>query len=180
MSIARSYARALFESILETKSTTPAEAEQDLRVMSEAITGSREARVALLGPATGSKEKAAAVAKIAEKAGTSLAVNQFLQLMARKERLAILPEVAQAFITVRVEADGGVLGQIVSADPMGADDVETIAQAFGKKLGKKITFQTSTDGELLAGIKVMVNGITYDGTLRAQLQRLRDRVMLGV
>ena len=34
--------------------------------------------------------------------------------------------------------------------------------------------------KILAGMKVTVNGVTYDGTLRSQLQKLRDQVAMGV
>ena len=59
------------------------------------------------------------------------------------------------------------------------EDVEALAKAFGKKLNKRVAFHVSTDPSLLAGMKVTVNGVTYDGTLRSQLQKLRDQIKVA-
>jgi F-type H+-transporting ATPase subunit delta len=80
---------------------------------------------------------------------------------------------------VRLASEGGILGQVISAEPMDQKDVESLAQSFSKKLGKRVTFKVSVDAALLAGMKVIVSGVTYDGTLQSQLQKLRDQVAAG-
>jgi F-type H+-transporting ATPase subunit delta len=90
-----------------------------------------------------------------------------------------LPAILESYNSVRLLAEGGVPGRLVAAEPVSDQDVQGLAQAFSKKLGKKVAFQVSTDPSLLAGMKVTVNGVTYDGTLRSQLQRLRDRLVAG-
>jgi F-type H+-transporting ATPase subunit delta len=91
----------------------------------------------------------------------------------------MIEEITHAFNEVRLEAEGGILGRVVSADPMAANDLEDLSKAYSQKLGKRVAFSASVDPNLLAGIKVTVNGVTYDGTLRSQLQRLRDQLVLG-
>ena len=61
-------------------------------------------------------------------------------------------------------------------DPLKDSDVQGLAQAYEKKLGKRVEFQVSVDPGLLAGLKVTVNGVTYDGTLRSQLDRLKENL----
>lgn len=181
MSVARAYAKALFEAAQEMKaSRQDLEAyEVQLGEINRVIEISRPTRTALLTPALPSKEKVNLVSAIAEKSGMSKAVTNFLVLLARKERLNLLPEIQEAYRAVSLEADGGILGSLVSAEPMEPSDVDGLARAFSQRLGKKVAFKTATDPSLLAGVKVTVNGVTYDGTLRAQLQRLRDRLVYG-
>lgn len=178
MSVARSYARALLDIAQEQK--MPAQEidrlEQELIDITQ-LFEQKDLRFALYGPAIPAKEKVAIVTELSRRAQSSRLLGQFLVLLARKERLSLLPEVRDAFGTVRLEAEGGIQGRLVSADPMNKSDVDAIASAFSKKLGKKVAFQTSTDSSLLAGMKVTVSGITYDGTLRSQLQRLRDQLV---
>jgi F0F1-type ATP synthase delta subunit len=59
-------------------------------------------------------------------------------------------------------------------------DIDTLTKAFSQKLGKKVAFRVAIDPSLLAGMKVTVNGVTYDGTLRSQIHKLRDHLAAGL
>lgn len=181
MSVAKSYARALLEAAVAQKASSADldRIEGQLNEFSQMLRTSKEARVALAGPATSARDKVGLVKEFAKRGGYTLLVGNFLQLMARKERLGIFSAVADAFGAVRLESEGGLQGTLVSADPVSAADVAGLAQSFSQKLGKRVAFKTATDPNLLAGIKVTVNGVTYDGTLRSQLQRLRERLVYG-
>jgi F-type H+-transporting ATPase subunit delta len=183
MSVASSYAKALFEAAAEGKSQsdlsrTCDEIENQLTQFVSLMNGSKEAQVALTSPVTTSKEKSALVEEITKKANATPIVSRFLALLAAKGRLELLPEVRDVFMQVRLEAEGGVSGKLVSAEPMTDADVDSLAQAFSRKLGRKVAFRVSTDPSLLAGMRVTVNGVTYDGTLKAQLERLRDKISM--
>lgn len=182
MSIARTYARALFETATAAKSSSQEiqSIEAELEMLVDGIEGSKAARVALFSPMMPASQKATLIESIAAQAKVSPAVARFLSLLARKGRLQFLGEIKNAFAAVRVEAEGGIIGTVVAADPVGTGDVESLAKAFGRKLNKRVAFRVSTDPSLLAGMKVTVNGITYDGTLRSQLQKLRDQLTAGV
>jgi F-type H+-transporting ATPase subunit delta len=185
MSVAKSYARALYETLQEHKVDAQAvdTLEAQLEAFSDSVGKSREAKMAFYGPITSSKEKVALVQSISKSMSKESAMSsilaQFIELLARKGRMALLPELCVVFHEVRLAAEGGMLGQVISAEPMDAKDVEGLAQSFSKKLGKKVAFKVSVDVALLAGMKVVVNGVTYDGTLRAQLQKLKEQVSLG-
>ena len=141
---------------------------------------SKELRTALLSPVVSSKEKVSFVQALAQKAQLAPGLANFLSLLAKKQRFVILPEIREAFRAVRLHAEGGILGHLVSADPLDAKDIEDLSRAFSQKLGRKVAFQSATDSTLLAGMKMTVNGVTYDGSLRSQLQRLRDRLVQDV
>jgi F-type H+-transporting ATPase subunit delta len=178
MSVAKAYARALFETATGAKSSSQEiqTLEDELGALLKAIEGSKEGKIALFSPLVGAKEKGALIDGITKKVKVSPLVARFLSLLARKGRLSMLKEIHQSFALVRVEAEGGIIGSVVAADPVGTADVEALAKAFGKKLNKRVSFQVSTDPSLLAGMKVTVSGVTYDGTLRSQLNKLRDQI----
>lgn len=181
MSVAFSYARALYEAAKEAK--VSAEnldlMEKQLETFSSVMESSRDARTALQAPVTTTKEKISLVEEISKKLGLADLTQQFLILLARKDRMSILREVRDAFNVVRLTEEGGVSGRLEAAEPMSEADIGTLTKAFSQKLGKKVAFRVSTDPSLLAGMKVTVNGVTYDGTLRSQLQKLRDRFVAG-
>jgi F-type H+-transporting ATPase subunit delta len=179
MSAAKVYARALYETA-SSRGENADKIEDQLDSVTKLFTSTRDVEVALFSPIASAKEKTGVINDVSKKAGYSALLSEFLTLLARKERLALLPAIRDAFIEVRLEAEGGVVGKLVAAGAINEKDVKGLAEAFGRKLGKKVAFQVSTDDSLLAGMKVTVAGVTYDGTLRSQLQRLRDRLMVGL
>lgn len=192
MSIAISYARALYEvaqeagasSVAPSLNTSNVNTMDQLEVqmdrVTQLLTESEEVRIVLVGPITTTREKEALVEEFSKVLGLSPLLTQFLNLLVRKRRLYLLKEMREAFNTIRLTAEGGVAARLETAEAISETDVSQLAKALGEKIGKKVAFRVSTDPSLLAGIKVTVNGVTYDGTLRSQIQKLRDRVISGL
>lgn len=177
MSVAKSYAHALFGAAIDQKLTSEALArlEQELRGVTAVFKSSKEARIALLSPITSTKEKISLIEEISKKRSLSPLVTQFLVLLAKKRRLSIAQEISDAFMAARLESEGRLSGQLEVAGALSDAEVQSLGGFFEKKLGKRVVFQVTENPTLLAGIKVTVNGVTYDGTLRSQLQQLRDK-----
>jgi F-type H+-transporting ATPase subunit delta len=181
MSVGRSYAKALLETATDygMKAADLDKIETELETFASAMGGSSELTMALTSPVISSEDKVAVAEAIAAKMGLSRLTSQFLAMLSRKGRGAAIEEIADTFVSVRLESEGATLGMVVSADPLKKEDLEGLATAFTRKLGKKVVFKSSVEPSLLAGLKVTVNGITYDGSLRSQLQQLRDRLVYG-
>ena len=182
MSIAVSYARALYEAAQETKASPAAldQLEAQIGFLSAVIESSRDLSIVLLGPITTAPEKMSFIHELSKKQNFSPLLVRFIELLIKKRRLSGLREIGDAFRSVRLLLEGGLAGQLETAEPLSEPDLDQLVKAFSQKFGKKINFQISTDPALLAGIKVTVNGVTYDGTLRSQLQKLRERVSAGL
>jgi F-type H+-transporting ATPase subunit delta len=181
MSVANSYANALYEALCDSKQKEQvSSAESKLLELVAILNSSVEARVALISPLATIKEKTALIQELAKKQGLSEIEARFILLLVKKGRLDLLEKIVEAFHTLRLIRDGGLPAQLTVAEPMSDSDIDILSKVLGKKLGKKVTFQVSTDPSLLAGMKVTVNGVTYDGTLRSQLQKLRDRFVTGL
>lgn len=175
MSLARSYAKALFESLGDpSHATTYAQAAQDLKEFEGLLSQSSALRMALMSPGTSAQEKESITKLFAEKQNLSKLSTKFLMLLAKKRRLSALTAIKDAFDVVRLESEGGVIGQAVGAEAISEEDVKGIESAFSKKLGKKVSLKTAVDPSLIAGIRVTVSGVTYDGSMKAQLERLKN------
>ncbi len=182
MSVGHAYARALFETAQAQEAKEPGlmnEVEFQFGEWVELVSQSKELAAALGSPLTSLQEKLNVVNQLSEQMKLSSVLRNFLVLLAKKGRLSALDEIHDSWNLVRLEAEGGVQGVLVSAHAMDQADIETLVKAFSDKLGKKLAFRVSTDPTLLAGIKVTVNGVTYDGSLRSQLQKLHDHLVAG-
>jgi F-type H+-transporting ATPase subunit delta len=181
MSVSRSYAKALLETAAE-KGLAAADLdriEAELIEFAAAMNGSKELHAALTSPAISRSDKVGVAEAVTLKMGFLPLTSNFLSMVARKGRGPAIEEMAEAFTSVRLESEGATLGEVVSADLLKKEDLEELATSFTRKLGKKVVFKSSVDANLIAGLKVTVNGTTYDGSLRSQLQQLRDRLVYG-
>ena len=182
MSVATSYAKALFAAA-ESQKATPEVLdgiEKELDSVLELLQGSKQLEMALCSSVTTMPEKVSIMTGLLDRLKPSELVHRFLLLLARKNRISVLKQVREAWFSVRLAAESGIAGQLVSVDPMSDEDVKSLAEAFSKKFGRKVSFQVSINPALLAGVKVTVNGVTYDGTLHSQLKKVRDRLLAGM
>ena len=180
MSVANAYAKALLLAAKDfNESQNFNEFDSQMASFSAALDGSKDATVALHGPLVSAREKVGIVREICKRGQFTPLMTEFLVLLARKGRLDVLKQIRSAFIAARTEQEGGITGQLIAADAMLDADIVNLAAAFTKKLGKKVSFRVSIDSALLAGVRVTVNGVTYDGSLRSQLQRLKNQISKG-
>ncbi len=180
MNVARSYAQALFDVTVEQGGDRTAvfqklkEEERDFRDLLER---SSDAKIILLGMVASHREKELVVEEIAKKAQYSIQFQRFAKLLARKGRLGILAKIFYELERVEVEAQGGTLGQLASADPVSSQDLAGFEKQFSEKLGKKVRFYLNQDPALMAGVRATVEGVSYDGSLKAQLDSLREEFL---
>jgi F-type H+-transporting ATPase subunit delta len=176
MSVARTYASALL-SVLPVDEGARDHAEANLRDLAAALDARADLRAALMGPLTTAPEKLALLGELLRRLSCGPMVTRFVELAMRKRRLGALQEIATAFRAARVEAEGGVLGALESADPLSDSDLADLSRAFGQKLGRKVSLTPKVNPALLAGVKVTVLGTTYDGSLQNQLSRLKNKLV---
>jgi F-type H+-transporting ATPase subunit delta len=58
-----------------------------------------------------------------------------------------------------------------------AKERQELDVALGKLTGEKVQAQFTTDAALIGGAVVRIGSTIYDGSVRAQLQRLRARMI---
>ncbi|MEA5014505.1 MAG: F0F1 ATP synthase subunit delta [Candidatus Limiplasma sp.] len=63
-------------------------------------------------------------------------------------------------------------GRIVTGMPLSQEQQQRVARRFEELLGRRVTLSCHVDAKQLAGIRVELNGYSYDGTLRGQLTAL--------
>jgi F-type H+-transporting ATPase subunit delta len=180
--IGQTYASALLQAAKERKLAVSDldRMEGDFDRLGEILAESKDAHVVLLGPSTSPAEKIQVLDEFMKRLETSAMAREFLTLLVKKGRLEFLAEIRAAFTEMRLSEAGGVVVSLVSAEQLGEAEKEDIVSLLKKKFNRPVLLRASVDPRLVAGMKVTVAGVTYDGSLRAQLQRLRDRLVHGV
>src|SRR5438046_2019689 len=117
---------------------------------------------------------------VAEALGLSPAVRNLIGLLAERDRLALLPDLARWYDTLLDDELGRTRVAIRSATALSAAERnELIALARRLTGHERILAATELDPELIGGVVLDVGGTVYDGSLRTQLARLTKEMAEG-
>jgi F-type H+-transporting ATPase subunit delta len=173
--LARRYARALFDAALGEGADAPLALRDELRAFAPLLAGHAELRRALQHPGLGAEPRRKVLAALAERAGASVLLRRLLELLATRDRIALLPDIAEAYADVANAARGVVSAEAVCAVAPTEEQSRALAAALGGPAGPA-ELRSRVDPELIGGLVVTVGGKTYDGTVRTQLRALRRRL----
>ena len=98
---------------------------------------------------------------------------RLLTLMAEKERLPLLPQVVQSARRLALEREGGALGTVTCARPLTEDQLGRLKETLCRlhRL-KKVELEVRVDPALLGGLRLELQGVTYDKSVRGGLDAL--------
>jgi F-type H+-transporting ATPase subunit delta len=68
---------------------------------------------------------------------------------------------------------------VVSPGALDAALVEQVRERLRGLSGKDVVLQQETDPSLLGGLLVELEGKIYDGSIRAQLEKMKQRIARG-
>ena len=172
--LATRYARALLATLSDPASQDAAGALLD--ALAGAMQSDAALRRALVDPATPSAAKAKVLASVAAGSNVPERVRSFLSTVAVNGRTAALPTIAIVFREERERAQGIVTATLTSASPIADDLVSRAAAALSRLSGRRVRLQLRVDPELLGGAVAQVGSMVYDGSVRTQLGRLKNRI----
>jgi F-type H+-transporting ATPase subunit delta len=171
--LATRYARALFTALSDPAALEAADA--TLSSIGRAVDTHTGLELLLIHPAVPRRTKKQVLVQLAGD-GAGKPLLSFLSVVAGHGRAAQLPAIAEAFHTLREEAQGILAASITTAAPM-APDLEAKTRAALERLtGKRIRLTTSVDESLIGGAVTQIGSTVYDGSLRTQLANLRRRM----
>lgn len=141
-----------------------------LAVASAVVADERVAR--LIGnPHVPTAELVRLVAEAAGEAADEHGRN-FLRTVAHNGRLALLPEIAAQFESLRAEVENVVDVELVAAMAVEPAQQERLVQALRRRLGRDVRLRTRIDASLIGGAVVRAGDLVIDGSLKGRLERL--------
>lgn len=172
--VARRYASALADVALEQIKADKVKA--DFSAFIEAFYISTDLRNFLETPAVGPEQKHKAIAIIMEKMGLDPAVRNFVYTIVDHRRTDLLREIEGALAEEMNARLGIAEARVTSAWALNDGEKKQLTAALEKRTGKKIEAQFQEDKSLLGGAVVRVGSTIYDGSVREQLNRLREQL----
>jgi F-type H+-transporting ATPase subunit delta len=143
----------------------------ELKLFSEALRGSALGLKAFKSPMLSDEEKQKALRALCDRAQVGALSFRFLSLLLKRGRFDLLPAILLEVDRLQIEKRGGVIGDLVSAIPLDAAALSAVSEALSKKFEKPVHLNATVDPAVIAGMRVTINGVTYDGTVRSKLAK---------
>jgi F-type H+-transporting ATPase subunit delta len=171
--IARVYAEAFLDALPEGESAGILDEFQSF--IDEVLAPNPEFARLLTSARIGRDEKLDLIERVVAKRGSPLFTN-FLRILARHERLDLLPLILKQSQLQYEVRSGRKRVQVASAAPLSADALQQIETRLAAAFPFQPVVEAAVDPALLGGLRIRVGDTVYDGSLRARLKQLRHRV----
>lgn len=116
---------------------------------------------------------------ILDKANLSRAMTSFLLLLFDKGRITFLRDIRYNYNKFADELKGIVRANLVSATELSNETLEQIRASLSKMTGKQVLLETQQDPDLIGGIVTKIGDLVLDGSIRTQLQNMRESLKRG-
>jgi len=171
------YARAFAAVVLEQK-LDQAAAEAQLNDFAATFEQSGDLREVFEDPSVPEAQKLKVLDAIASRMGMSGAVRNFIAVITHHGRLRELREILASYAALADEETGIAEAEIITARPLDDAGRNLMEQQVAKLAGgQKVRASYSEDATLLGGAVVKLGSTVYDGSVRAQLQQLKQRLV---
>lgn len=129
---------------------------------------------ALRNPSVPVKQRLAAVEAAAK--GHPKVIGSLLLLLGRRDRIALLPDIARAFGDLVDRRAGIVTAKITTAVPLDERQQRAFVERLEKDSGRKLKAAFTTDASLIGGAQIQLGDHLIDSSVRAQLDALRTQL----
>ncbi len=168
------YARALLEVVIQEGD--PERVEQELSAVADLYVGNPELQKTLTSPAVPVAAKRGIVEALVSRAQPSPVLGKLMLMLADRNRLALLPELAAVYRERLMEHRQMVRAEVTTAVPLRPDQMTQFEQRLAAATGRHVTMTTSVDPSLIGGAVARVGSTVYDGSIATQLAKMRERL----
>lgn len=173
--LAKRYAKAIFSLGKEqNKVDTYA---QSLAAIAELYENSElEVADALTNPLYPLEARQKVMARIAELVDADAIMTSFLNLLIEKKRVDVLPEIAREVQEMFDREQNISHGSVTSAVKLNKALLKKIQATLEKITGNKVILETQVDPSIIGGIVAKVGDLVLDGSIRTQLNGLKESI----
>ncbi len=168
----RVYARALYDAAGEAGRLDAVG--QELGAFATQVRDVPELRAVLRNPQLDPRAKASALDALTE--GGDELVRNFLSLLAEKNRIAEVEEIAREFERLVARAQGQLSVELTTAYELSEEDARSIVDQIAQVSGRRVEATRKVDPGLIGGIVLQAGSFRVDASVRGRLNRLRQEL----
>jgi F-type H+-transporting ATPase subunit delta len=169
------YARALVDVVASMKLDGAAVLQQ-LRSVVDVVAGSPDLRRVWENPSIPADQKHRLLDAIASREAISKPVRNFVAILIDHRRVAALKEISKQ-VELEISRRLGVAeAEVTSARELSPEERRDLETQMERLTGKKVRAHYALDNKLLGGAVVRMGSTIYDGSVRGQLQKMKEQL----
>jgi len=169
------YARALLD--VAIAEADPAVVEQELAGLAELVTGHASLWKVMTNPAVPAPKKRAIVDGLLTHVTVTPVVQKTLQMLASRDRIALLPDIVEAYSDKLMDYQKVVRASVTSASPLPIDRVKSLERELAGITGRRVVMSAAVDPAIMGGIVTRIGSTVWDGSVRRQLEKIREKLV---
>lgn len=170
--VAKRYAKALFD--LGQEDSQYEKYGQDLSEFVAFCEQNNEFRQVISNPIFPVDDRKKILDMILEKSDFSEIVKSFLRLLLDKNRIGVIEAIAIHYQVLTDKVSDIARAEITTARPLKAESLERLEKALETLTSKQIKSEVKEDRDLVGGIVVRIGDMVFDGSIKAQLEGLKE------
>jgi F-type H+-transporting ATPase subunit delta len=179
-SVVGTYSRAFADVVMTAKNKLDsARALQELHSIEALLMESDPLRRVLENPSIPGDRKRAVLDAIAARLGTTRQVRNFVAVLTDNQRLPLFSEILKQTEQELNDRQGFAEAQVSSSRQLSDPEKQMLEAEITKMTGKKVRARYEQDASLLGGAVVQVGSTIYDGSVKGQLERIREQLVGG-
>ncbi len=176
--VARRYAKALIEVGRERKAHE--RFGKELRDILAVFRGAPELMKVLLNPMYRIEERKSVLGKVLENLGTSTEVRRFMDILVETRNIRLIDIICSAYSKMEDELSGRLRAVVEAPFEPGAGLLEEITKRLSEATDKEVIVSVTRRPELIGGLVIKMENTILDGSVRAQLERMEEKLIEGV
>lgn len=170
------YGRAMSDVVVD-RGLDAARVSSELESIRTVLGESADLRTVWDSPSVASDQKLSLLDAIAKKLGISREVRNFVAVLISNRRIHAYGEIAKNAIEQINDRLGIAEAEIVSVRELGTEERRRLEDQVTKVTGKRLRVRYALDPKLMGGVVVKVGSTIYDGSVRGQLQRMKEQLV---
>ena len=176
--VVNTYARAFADVVMANRLDAPRtlrEAEQIASLVRE----NKILREVWENPSIPAEQKRAVLDAIVERTGSSRTVRNFVAVLIDKGRIRFLGEIVAQFAEEVNRRLGFADAEITTARSLSSEETRALEGELARVTGKRIRARYHKDQRILGGAIARIGSTVYDGSVKGQLERIRQQLISG-
>ena len=169
------YARALLD--VAVREADPVAIGDELAAIVDTLTSDRVLGQAVMSSKLPVATRVNVVRALGELAGLSQPLARLLVMLAERGRLELLPTLLEVYRERLLAHQNIVRASVTSAAPLSGATIEALAQRLSTVTGKQVQLAADVDQSLIGGLVTRIGSTVYDGSVRTQLQKMKQQLI---